>query len=182
MRGARGCRFPATVQRRPLADDQIAALAATGAVRPSVVSFENAAVRGPARLRGRQSAAIVANGAASLAGRDPFNARGAAGPPDIPLARLEGILGPMLDGRSVEARRTLLAHQRGAAAAGSWSMPVGYPEGAAGAQAAAGSTCRSCSPSTHVPRDALRRASHPARYRVAAFRRPGDRGQRDARR
>jgi glycosyltransferase involved in cell wall biosynthesis len=123
--------------------DQVAALRATGAVRLSVVSFENAAVRGHARLRGRQSAAIAANGAASLAWRDPFNARGAAGPPDIPLARLTVAAGETpetgVDHRAAHRAAALLPLiERGANPA--WELVhahVGYPEGAASAQAAA---------------------------------------------
>ena len=68
--------------------DQVAALAATGMVRPSVIAFENAALRGAPVLRDRQAAAVAADGEHALRAGSPFNPRGAAGPPGVPLARL----------------------------------------------------------------------------------------------
>lgn len=123
--------------------DQVAALRATGAVRPSVVSFENAAVRGPGRLRDRQAEAIVAAGRAAVGRASPFNARGVAGPDGVDVARLAiaggetPASGP--DHRAVHrtvALRSLLDQSEGRA----WDLVhahVGYPEGVVGAMAGA---------------------------------------------
>jgi glycosyltransferase involved in cell wall biosynthesis len=123
--------------------DQVAALQATGAVSPSVVSFENAAVRGADMLRGRQAAAVIANGEAALRAHRPFNPRGAAGPADVPLARLTVAAGEAPgtgpDHRAIHRTAALLPLMERPEAA-TWELVhahVGYPEGVAAARAAA---------------------------------------------
>ena len=56
--------------------DQVAALAATGAVSPSVVAFDPVAIRGPGPLRDREAAAVAGHTAASIAAGAPFTRRG----------------------------------------------------------------------------------------------------------
>jgi glycosyltransferase involved in cell wall biosynthesis len=68
--------------------DQVEAVRATGRIRPAVVSFENAALRGSAALRVRQETAVREASAAAIGARDPFNQAGAGGPTGIPVARL----------------------------------------------------------------------------------------------
>ena len=122
--------------------DQVAALVATGAVRPSVVSFENAAVRGAGSVRGRQATAVEANGESALRSWSPFTRRGAAGPSDVPVARPAVAAGETPDAgpdhRAVHRAAALLPLVARPGAPG-WELihaHVGYPEGAAAAQAA----------------------------------------------
>jgi len=123
--------------------DQVAALRAGGRIRPSVVSFENAAVRGRPALRSRQEAAIDTVTVGAIAGRSPFNPTGAGGPAGVPVARLAvaagstpttgadhralhraKAVGPLADRPDRPAWRLVHAH-------------VGYPQGAAAAMLAA---------------------------------------------
>jgi glycogen(starch) synthase len=69
--------------------DQVEALAATGAVRPSVLTFEPADLIGAGVLRDRL-ARLVGDLAAAAVANDPalFAARGQAGPAGVPVARL----------------------------------------------------------------------------------------------
>ena len=74
--------------------DQVAALQATGRVRPRVVAWENVPVFGDQALRAHQSdaaRAILARGRA--AHPDPFAPRGAFGPAGVPVARLAALAG-----------------------------------------------------------------------------------------
>ncbi|HEY8439657.1 MAG TPA: glycosyltransferase, partial [Candidatus Limnocylindrales bacterium] len=122
--------------------DQVAALQGTGAVRPSVVAFENAAVRGPGELREQQAAAIASNVAASLRAGSPFVRGGAAGARSVPVARLAVAAGETPatgpDHRAVHRTAPLMAILDGAGGP-DWALVhahVGYPEGAAGAAVA----------------------------------------------
>ena len=123
--------------------DQVAALRASGRVRPDVVSFENVAIRGTGSLRLRQDAAIGASIAAAIERSTPFNPSGAGGPPGIPVARLAVAAGTTaatgVDHRAIHRTAAILPladrpdHPR-------WRLVhahVGYPEGAAAARAAA---------------------------------------------
>ncbi len=122
--------------------DQAAALAASGRARPTVVAFDNAAVRGPGWLRDLQASAVANDVQRGLAAFGPFVRHGANGPASVPLARLSiangrtPATGPehrgvhevaaveaLLD--SVEGRRWDLVHGH-----------VGYPEGWAASVAA----------------------------------------------
>ncbi|HET9614939.1 MAG TPA: glycosyltransferase, partial [Candidatus Limnocylindrales bacterium] len=122
--------------------DQVEALAATGRVRPCVVSFENVPVRG--RRGAAQAAAVDANVAASVAVSSPFVEGGAAGAPHVPVARLaapareRGAAPP--DHRGRDRTRSLLALGLAEAAdQPRWSLVhghVGYPDGIAAAELA----------------------------------------------
>ena len=70
--------------------DQVSALAATGRVRPRVVSFEPIPLVGPPRLRATQLAAIerAVEPAIRDGHADAFAAMASEGPSDIPTARL----------------------------------------------------------------------------------------------
>ena len=123
--------------------DQAAALRSTGVIRPAVLAFENAAVRGPGRLRDRGAAAVAANVAAAIRGAPAFLPAGAVGAPSVPVARLAVAAGATpasgADHRAVHrsaAVRALL----GSPGRPSWGLVhghVGYPEGAAAAEIAA---------------------------------------------
>ena len=78
--------FPAaddTIAGRFVAD-QVAALHAAGRVKPTVVSFENAPLRGQPALRSRQETAIAAATRAAIGGRSPFNPASSGGPAGVP--------------------------------------------------------------------------------------------------
>jgi glycogen(starch) synthase len=122
--------------------DQAAALRSTGLIRPAVLAFENAAVRGPGPLRDREAAAVAGNVAAAVRGASPFLAASAVGAPSVPVARLAVAAGatPASGGdhravhRSAAVRALLDAPGRP-----SWALVhghVGYPEGVAAAEIA----------------------------------------------
>jgi len=122
--------------------DQAAALAATGRVRPSVVAFENATIRGPGWLRERQAEAVGSNVATGLRVFPAFAEEGAAGSPSIPVARLA-----VANGRTPRTgpehryihETTAIKALLEATAGRRWNIVhghVGYPEGAAAAAAA----------------------------------------------
>ena len=123
--------------------DQVAALAATGRVLPSVVAFENAALRGESALRDRQAAAIRDNRAAALRLVDAFTDAPAGGVPRVPTARITAAAGTTstsgTDHRAdnrVDALRALVA----ASGRSPWDLVhahPGYPDGAAAGAAAA---------------------------------------------
>ncbi|HEU0236175.1 MAG TPA: glycosyltransferase, partial [Candidatus Limnocylindrales bacterium] len=121
--------------------DQVAALRATGRVRPTVVSADPIALHGDLPLRTRSAEAwaravrdAAASGSATLAS-------GAFGPDGVPIARL-GV--PV--GRTAAVGRINEHDHRAAAleaflsgSAGGWPLihaHVGYPEGAAAARVA----------------------------------------------
>ena len=119
--------------------DQVAALAATGMVRPSVVAFENAVMRGPGPLRDRQAAAVSSNAAAAIVVRSPFAPRGAAGPAGVPVARLGVAAGETPatgpDHRALH-RTAVLQPLMERIGEDGWDLVhahVGYPAGAAAA-------------------------------------------------
>ena len=122
--------------------DQAAALRSTGLIRPAVLAFENAAVRGPGPLRDREAAAVAGNVAAAVRGASPFLAASAVGAPSVPVARLAVAAGATpasgADHRAVHrsaAVRALLD----APGRPSWALVhghVGYPEGVAAAEIA----------------------------------------------
>ncbi|HET9345233.1 MAG TPA: glycosyltransferase [Candidatus Limnocylindrales bacterium] len=69
--------------------DQVDALAASGAVRPSVLTFDPAKLSGGASSRDRQAAAVLAAGRAGVAAADPPFVAGVAGlHPSVGVARL----------------------------------------------------------------------------------------------
>jgi glycosyltransferase involved in cell wall biosynthesis len=69
--------------------DQVDALAASGAVRPSVLTFDPAKLSGGAASRDRQATAVLAAGRAGVAAADPLYLSGIAGlAPSIGVARL----------------------------------------------------------------------------------------------
>ena len=123
--------------------DQAAALRSTGLVRPSVLAFENAVVRGPGPLRDREAAAVAGNVAAAIRGSSAFLPASAVGAPSVPVARLAVAAGATpasgADHRAIHrsaAVRALLA----APGRPSWALVhghVGYPEGTAAAEIAA---------------------------------------------
>lgn len=123
--------------------DQLAALTATGRVRPRMVAWESVALAGDGRLRAEQATATVrllARG--RRAQRSPFVARGAWGPEGVPVARLGAPAGPSAtirrDHQVVyrwDAMRAMLDDVGGPRPA-LVHAHVGYPEGAAAARAA----------------------------------------------
>lgn len=123
--------------------DQVAALRATGRVRPWVATFEGIPLFGAPGLRSAAEAATERHLVTAIeSGSDPFAERGVAGPPGVPVARLGFAAG--------ETRRTgpehgfrhrelVLAALTSRPDRPSWRLVhghVGYPEGAAAARAA----------------------------------------------
>ena len=121
--------------------DQVAALRATGRIRPTVVSADPVALHGDLPLRTRSAegwSRVVRDAAASGSATLPS---GAFGPDGVPIARL-GV--PV--GRTAAVGRVNEHDHRAAAldaflsgSAGNWSLVhahVGYPEGAAAARVA----------------------------------------------
>ena len=123
--------------------DQVAALGATGRVRPTVATFENVVLGGDDQMRSRQEAAIEANVFDAVhAGSAGLTTEGAFGARDVPVARLGVAAGPVSDlgpaHQEIHRRRSLLALVD--ARARRWDLVhghVGYPEGAAASAAAA---------------------------------------------
>lgn len=123
--------------------DQVAALRAGGRIRPGVVSFENAALRGRPALRGRQEGAIDTVTGEAIAAQSPFNRIGAGGPAGVPVARLAVAAGSTpttgADHRAFH-RAAVLASLADRPDRPPWRLVhahVGYPEGAAAALLAA---------------------------------------------
>ncbi|MCI0581391.1 MAG: glycosyltransferase [Chloroflexi bacterium] len=122
--------------------DQVAALRATGRVRPAVISFEPFALHGDLDLRDRALTAWA--GVVRSAARErAFARRGANGPVGIPVARIGAPIGGARG-----AHRTNAAIHRATTLAALWDgwtdrgpalvhAHVGYPEGAAAATVAA---------------------------------------------
>jgi glycosyltransferase involved in cell wall biosynthesis len=122
--------------------DQVAALAATGQVRPTVAAFDNHPLGGDGLLRQAEDAAIDIAVERAVARHGGTLPEGAFGAPSVPVARLGigagvvPILGP--GHGEIHRRRSLLAYVR--ASRVGWRLVhghVGYPEGAAAAAAAA---------------------------------------------
>lgn len=131
--------------------DQVAALEAQGTVRPSVISFDPAALLGSGRLRDRMAIAIRSAAVDAIErSADLFASGGCSGVPEVPVARLPIAVGrtsddPILHG--LMARVAVLD-----ALAGRWNtarqdvrLPprpqlihahTGYPDGAAAARLA----------------------------------------------
>lgn len=131
--------FPAaddTIAGRFVAD-QVAALHAAGRVKPTVVSFENAPLRGQPALRSRQETAIAAATRAAIGGRSPFNPAGSGGPAGVPVARLAIAAGTTAatgaDHRAIH-RASAIAAVADRPDRPDWRLihaHVGYPEAAA---------------------------------------------------
>ena len=128
--------------------DQVEALAATGAARPRIVTFERAQLTGGGPSRRRQESAVLASSARRIATADPLFVEPAWGVrDDIPVARLS-----IPEGQTPATRTAHAAAHResavgaladrllaggGTAADGAGGGVVhaqgGYPDGAAGA-------------------------------------------------
>ncbi len=123
--------------------DQVAALRATGRVKPWVATFEGIPLFGEDRLREAAEAATERHLTRAVeSGPSPFVPRGAAGPTGIPVARLGFAAGPT-PGTGAEHgflhRETILAALLRRPDRPAWALVhghVGYPEGAAAARLA----------------------------------------------
>lgn len=125
--------------------DQAAALAATGRVTPTVVSFEPLGSAGDLALRTRAADAWAAAVAVGGAGGRAIAPAGATGPSGIPVLRL-GVTGGTIAGAGHDSGNQAVHRARALGAfLGAWAGPpwrlihvhVGYPEGAAVARVAA---------------------------------------------
>jgi len=123
--------------------DQVAALHASGHVRPSIVTFENASLRGRIAARAEQAAAIARLTGEAVGAGTPFNPAGAGGPPGIPVARLAIAAGTTAmagaDHRAIHRTGAILPllDRTDQPPWGLVHGHVGYPEGAAATAAAA---------------------------------------------
>jgi glycosyltransferase involved in cell wall biosynthesis len=131
--------------------DQVEALAATGVVRPAVVSFDGSRLSGGATSRGRQAAAVLGHAATAIRSSEPVFLVGASGvEPSLPVARLTIPEGSTRETGKAHAaiHRELaleaLADRLGDASAGPDGLRPGivhahtaYPDGAAAAVLAA---------------------------------------------
>ncbi len=125
--------------------DQAAALAATGRVTPTVISFEPLGSAGDLALRTRAADAWAAAVAVAGAGGRAIAPAGATGPPGIPVLRL-GVTGGTVAGAGHDSGNQAVHRARALAAfldarpGTPWPLihvHVGYPEGAAVAVVAA---------------------------------------------
>lgn len=131
--------------------DQVAALVAQGTVRPSVISFDPAALVGSGRLRDRLAVAIRSGGVGAIErSTDLFAAGGCSGVPDVPVARLPIPVGrtsddPILHGLNARVAVLDALADRWATAPRGLLLPprpriihahTGYPDGAAAARLA----------------------------------------------